>query len=66
VKTPAPRNILRYSHLGIQFVIIVIAFALGGAWLDDRLSAEGLVTLACIFAGAAIGFYLLYREIPRE
>jgi putative F0F1-ATPase subunit (Ca2+/Mg2+ transporter) len=50
----------------VQFVIITIAFALGGAWLDERLSAGGLVTLAGIFAGAAIGFYLLYREIPRK
>jgi hypothetical protein len=67
LKTPAPRDILRYSHLGVQFVIIIIAFALGGAWLDRRLSAGGLVTLASIFAGAAIAFYLLYREIvPRK
>ena len=66
MKTPAPKEFLRYSHLGVQFVIIVIAFALGGAWLDPRLGDTGLVTLACIFAGAAIGFYLLYREIPRK
>ena len=64
--TPGPRDFLRYSHLGVQFVIILIAFALGGAWLDERLSAGGLVTLAGIFAGAAIGFYILYREIPRK
>jgi hypothetical protein len=62
-KTPRPRDFLRYSHLGVQFVIIVIAFAWGGAWLDRRFSAGGLVTLACILAGAAIGFYLMYREI---
>ena len=66
VKAPGPREFLRYSHLGVQFVIIIVAFALGGAWLDERLSAGGLVTLAGIFAGAAIGFYLLYREIPRK
>jgi uncharacterized membrane protein len=59
---PGPRDYLRYSHLGVQFVIVLIAFALGGAWLDERLSAGGLVTLAGIFAGAAIGFYLIYRE----
>ena len=63
---PEPRNFLRYSHLGVQFVIIIVVFALGGAWLDERLSARNLVTLAAIFAGAAIGFYLLYREIPRK
>ena len=50
----------------MQFVIVLIAFALGGAWLDDRLSAGGLVTLAGIFAGAAIGFYLIYRETSRK
>jgi len=65
-KTPEPRNVLRYSHLGIQFVLIVFGFAWGGSWLDGRLSAGGLVTLGSVFVGAAIGFYLLYREIPRQ
>jgi len=60
------RDFLRHSHLGVQFVIIVFAFAMGGAWLDRRLAARGLVTLACIFAGAAIAFYLTYREIHRK
>ena len=60
------RDFLRYSHPGVQFVIIVFAFAMGGAWLDRRLAARGLVTLACIFAGAAIAFYLTYREIQRK
>ncbi|MFQ5600551.1 MAG: AtpZ/AtpI family protein [Candidatus Krumholzibacteriia bacterium] len=64
--TPAPRDFLRYSHLGVQFVIIIIAFAMGGAWLDKHLSAGNLVTLAGIFAGAAIGFYIMYREIPKK
>jgi len=62
VKARGPRDVLRYSHLGIEYVIIVIAFAWGGAWLDRKVSAGGLVTLACIFAGAAIGFYRIYRE----
>ena len=57
-----PRNFVRLSQLGVQFVIIVIACAWGGAWLDKKLSGGGLVTLACIFAGAAIGFYLIYRD----
>jgi len=66
VKSRQPRSILRYSHLGIQFVIIIFAFAWGGSWLDRKLSAGGLVTLASVFAGAAIGFYLIYREVPRQ
>ena len=66
MKAPAPRDFLRYSHLGVQFVVILIAFAWGGSWLDARISAGGLVTLVCIFAGAAIGFYLLVREIPKK
>jgi len=66
VKAPEPRDFLRYSHLGVQFVVILIAFAWGGSWLDARISAGGLVTLVCIFAGAAIGFYLLVREIPKK
>lgn len=61
-----PRDVFRYSHLGIEFVIIIIAFAWGGAWLDRRVSAGGLVTLAGVFAGAAIGFYLIVREIQKK
>jgi hypothetical protein len=56
----------RYSHLGVEFVIIVIVFTWGGARLDRKLSAGGLVTLASVFAGAAIGFYLIYREIRKK
>ena len=62
MKAPRPRDFLRYSHLGVQFVIIVIAFTWGGDWLDKRLEAGGLVTLVSVFAGAAIGFYFMYRE----
>lgn len=47
-------------------MIILLVFALGGEKLDDRLSAGGLVTLASVFAGAAIGFYVIYREISRK
>ena len=66
MKAPGPRDFLRYSHLGVQFVIIVFGFAWGGAWVDRKLSAGGLVTLACTLAGAAIAFYVLYRETPRQ
>jgi hypothetical protein len=66
VKAPGPRDVLRYSHLGVQFVIIVLAFAWGGSALDRRIAARGIVTLVGIFAGAAIAFYVLYREIPRR
>ena len=64
--SPPQRDFWRFSHLGIQFVIIIMVFALGGARLDDRLSAGGLVTLAGVFVGAAIGFYVIYREISRK
>lgn len=63
---PAPGDFWRHSHLGIQFVIIIIAFAWGGAWLDERVHAGGLAVLAGIFAGAAIGFYSVYRGIQRK
>ena len=64
--SPPQRDFWRFSHLGIQFVIIIMVFALGGARLDDRLSAGGLVTLAGVFVGATIGFYVIYREISRK
>jgi len=66
VKTPAPKEFLRYSHLGVQFAVILFAFAWGGRWLVRRGYVGEWAFLLAIFAGAAIGFYLLYREIPRE
>lgn len=60
-----PPDLLRYSHLGIQFAVVVIAGIWVGSWLDRRLSTRGVLTLVGMFLGAGVGFYHLYRELYR-
>ena len=59
-----PSDILRYSHLGIQFAVVVMAALWAGNQLDRRLGS-GYFTLVGTFVGAGLGFYFLYREIYR-
>jgi uncharacterized membrane-anchored protein len=60
-----PSDILRYSHLGIQFALVILAAIWAGRWLDRLVSTRGIFTLLGTFAGAGLGFYLLYRETQR-
>lgn len=60
-----PSDILRYSHLGIQFALVILAAIWAGRWLDRHFSTPGFFTLAGTFVGAGLGFYLLYRETQR-
>ncbi|GJM43711.1 MAG: hypothetical protein DHS20C21_05530 [Gemmatimonadota bacterium] len=60
-RTRGPSDIVRYSHLGIQFALVVLLGIWAGTQLDKRLSTN-LFTLVGTFAGAGIGFYFLYRE----
>ncbi len=59
-----PSDIFRYSHLGIQFAVVVLAAIWAGNQLDRRLGSK-YFTLVGTFVGAGIGFYFLYREIYR-
>jgi F0F1-type ATP synthase assembly protein I len=53
---------MRYSHLGVQFALILLGAIFGGVQLDKKLETGGVFTILGTFVGAGIGFYLLYRE----
>ncbi len=57
-----PSDLVRYSHLGFQFALILLLAVFGGVQLDKRLGTRGLFTILGTFVGAGIGFYALYRE----
>lgn len=63
-RTQGPSDTVRYSHLGIQFALVVILGIWAGTLLDKKLSTN-FFTLVGTFAGAGIGFYFLYRETRR-
>ena len=62
VDDKGPPAWIRYSHLGVQFALILLAAVFGGVQVDKKLSTGGLFTILGTFVGAGIGFYLLYRE----
>ena len=56
-------SILAYSTIGIQLAATVILFIIGGYKLDDYLKKSPVFTLIGAFAGMAIGFYQLIRQL---
>ena len=65
-----PSDVFRYSHLGIQFAVVVLAAVWLGTRLDRRFApGSGIFTLIGTFVGAGVGFYFIHRELfraPRE
>ena len=57
-----PSDLVRYSHLGIQFAIVIVLGIFAGVWADEKFGTGSILTLVGTFAGAGIGFYVLYRE----
>ena len=53
----------RLSGLGLQMGIVLILFALGGNWLDERLGTSPLFLLVGVFAGAAGSFYSMWKAL---
>ena len=57
-----PSHLVRYSHLGIQFALVILLGIFLGVRLDRKLGTGSILTLVGTFVGAGIGFYVLYRE----
>jgi F0F1-type ATP synthase assembly protein I len=56
----------RHVGSGLQFVVIILLFLYLGQWLDRRFGTDPWLLLLCVFAGAAGGFYSLYRTLMRD
>lgn len=56
-------QILGYSHLGIQFVLVIGVFCYAGYWLDGKLETSPLFIFIGLVTGFAAGFYQLYQEV---
>jgi F0F1-type ATP synthase assembly protein I len=50
---------------GFQFAAIVVLSVLGGTWADRKDGTTPWLTIVTIFVGAALGFYLLYRNLMK-
>jgi F0F1-type ATP synthase assembly protein I len=57
---------LRYSHLGLQFIVSVGLPLAGGIWLDRKLGTVVLFTLVGLVLGFGAGLFSLYNELFRK
>ena len=52
-----------FAGIGLQFALTILVFVFAGAWLDRHLGTSPWFVLICVFAGAAGGFYSMYRRV---
>jgi F0F1-type ATP synthase assembly protein I len=51
-----------FAGIGLQFAMVILVFTGAGIWLDKRLGTSPWLLLVFVFAGAAGGFYSIYRK----
>jgi len=56
---------LRYSHLGIQFTVTMLAFLFGGMWADRSWGTGPWLTVVGAFVGMTAATYVLIRQVGR-
>ena len=54
-------GIVMAGQVGLATVLIVLAAALGGAWLDRTLDTRPLFTIVLVLASAPVSLYVAYR-----
>jgi len=52
-----------FAGVGLQFAITIVLFALAGIWLDKSLRTSPWLVILMVFAGAALGFWSMYRRM---
>lgn len=58
-----PNQLLRYSHLGLQFALTVGLVFFGGYKADEKLQTSPLFTLLGVGLGFGIGLYRLMVDV---
>ena len=59
----APLGSGEYAGAGLQLAVTIVAFMFLGIWLDRTLGTTPWLVIVCVFAGAAAGFYSIYRKL---
>lgn len=54
-----------FAGIGLQFTLTILVFVFAGVWLDRRLGTSPWLVLVCVFAGAAGGFYSMFRRVTQ-
>ncbi|MCD4657709.1 MAG: AtpZ/AtpI family protein [Planctomycetes bacterium] len=59
-------EVMKYSHLGIAFIITIGIFLTAGYFLDKWLKTSPWIFAFSVFPGLIAGIYLLYKELIAE
>lgn len=65
-KAARANDLLRFSHLGLQFVLVFLFFAFLGFKADEKLGTLPLLTVLGVMAGFGLAFYQLYLAVFGE
>ena len=52
-----------FAGISLQFALTIFVFSFAGVWLDRRLGTSPWFLIICVFAGAAGGFFSMFRKI---
>ena len=52
-----------FAGIGIQFAVVLIGGLFLGQWLDEKFGTAPVLTIVCLFVGAAAAFYSMYRKL---
>ena len=63
VRTQDTHEVLKYSHLGIMFALLLGGSLAAGRWADERYEASPTFTVLGLLVGFGVGFYHLYRSV---
>ncbi|MCB1200870.1 MAG: AtpZ/AtpI family protein [Leptospiraceae bacterium] len=56
-----PQVYMRYTHLGLEFIVVFLGFLFLGKWLDEIAGTSPWLLLVCISAGFALGMYRIIK-----
>jgi ATP synthase protein I len=61
------QDYMKYSSLGIQMMVIVLLFAFGGKWLDNKAGNKTPIFTAILaLSGVVISLIYVVRETTRD
>jgi F0F1-type ATP synthase assembly protein I len=54
---------LALAGLGLQFAVSLLLFYYLGSWLDRRFGTGPVFLMICVFGGAGVAFYAMYKQL---
>jgi F0F1-type ATP synthase assembly protein I len=52
-----------FAGIGLQFAVVILVFTWFGGWLDRHLGTSPWLLVVGVFAGAAGGFFSMYKKV---